>query len=735
MPIGFGRPLPAPFVADVQPFLQWVREQDGSMRAAFTVSSPGARAVRLGIDTTGLLDGTEFYFFGVDSPEQEFGPTAVEAMRMGAKTEGDKTARGLYWSPVIEGETIRVLVRLGSPPTGQQMVVTIPTVSHLVRSLLTSDEKIGEAGSCNIDVRCSSASDVIRAATAMLVFTDGGTTFLCTGTLLSDNDPDSVIPYLLTANHCINNQRAASTLNTFWFFERVACGSSELAQVVQEVNGGELLATGTGSDFTLIQLNDDVGSVPGIALAGWDSSPLGASTTMVSVHHPSGDVKKWSSGTHMGFSDYLGNVNGAGAFERVVWSMGVTEGGSSGGALFDASDRVRGQLKGGLSSCASPSAPDYFGRFDLSFPSVRQWLSEGATPLTSDNAVSDSVQQGHWKNYKIVAAAGGQLGVELSGLSQDADLYVRAGSSPTRTRFDCRSFLAGQASDSCLVATGAAGVYYIGVYGFAAGTTAFTLRATVASASLVAAVLPGSRAVQVNHPATAFATILASGSGTATGCAITPTNAPAGTAFTYQQTNAANVPVGAPNTPATIPAGGAQSFVISLVPSQPFGATEVHFAFDCANTFPSADFPGVNTLLLTSSATPTPDIVALGATPTNDGIVNIPGVMGTGVFAVASVNVGAGSAIMVTADTGAAPLPVALALCQTNPVSGVCINPTTPGLSATLQINAGETPTFALFAQGQGTVPFSPAVNRVFVRFRTLSGAIVGATSAALRTQ
>ena len=84
------------------------------------------------------------------------------------------------------------------------------------------------------------------------------------------------------------------------------------------------------------------------------------------------------------------------------------------------------------------------------------------------------------------------------------------------------------------------------------------------SIALGAAILPGSRAVQVNHTATAFATILATGTGTATGCAITPTNAPAGTAFSYQQTNASNVPIGTPNTPPrSRPAGSRRSSSLS----------------------------------------------------------------------------------------------------------------------------------------------------------------------------
>jgi hypothetical protein len=46
---------------------------------------------------------------------------------------------------------------------------------------------------------------------------------------------------------------------------------------------------------------------------------------------------------------------------------------------------------------------------------------------------------------------------------------------------------------------------------------------------------------------------------------------------------------------------------------------------------------GLNTVLLSASANPVPDIVALGATLSGDGIVNIPGVAGIGAFAVATI--------------------------------------------------------------------------------------------------
>jgi len=140
----------------------------------------------------------------------------------------------------------------------------------------------------------------------------------------------------------------------------------------------------------------------------------------------------------------------------------------------------------------------------------------------------------------------------------------------------------------------------------------------------------------------------------------------------------------------------------------------------------------INTLVMASSDTQTADVVALGATPSKDGIINIPGPTGTGIFGVATSNVGATSDITVTADTGDAALPVNLFVCQTNPVTGDCLQPL--ATSVTLTIAAGATPTFGLFAQGTGNVPFNPGANRAFIRFKqgTLS---VGATSAALRTQ
>lgn len=247
----------------------------------------------------------------------------------------------------------------------------------------------------------------------------------------------------------------------------------------------------------------------------------------------------------------------------------------------------------------------------------------------------------------------------------------------------------------------------------------------------VAALLPTSRAVQVGNAATVFATIINPSTTNGIDCGVVLVSG-VPVLFSYQTTNAGNVPVGSPNQPANIPAGGAQSYVISLTPQQPINATQVEFAFGCSNTATAASIVGINTLLLYASPTPVADVVALAATATNDGTVHIAGPSGASAFAVATVNVGAGAQVTASVDTGGVALPIALTICLSNPANGQCL--TAPAPSVQVPVNANETPTFSVFVFGQGTpVGFDPAVNRVFVRF-TAGGATAGATSVAVKT-
>ena len=248
-----------------------------------------------------------------------------------------------------------------------------------------------------------------------------------------------------------------------------------------------------------------------------------------------------------------------------------------------------------------------------------------------------------------------------------------------------------------------------------------------------AAVLPASRSVQMGTPATAFATMINTGPGMATSCGMAPAAQMPGT-FMYQATDPrTNHTVGMPNEPMDMPMGGSQTFMFAFTPTAPMDPTDMVINFSCTNTGSTDAHPGLNTFLISASTSPVPDMVALAATLGNNGIVNVPGANGTGVFAVATVNAGAGGSITASADTGGVRMPVELELCQTDPGTAQCIS--TLGPTVTIPVNAGTTPTFAIFVEGHGMVPFDPATNRVFVRFTDMGGHVRGATSVAVRTQ
>jgi hypothetical protein len=251
--------------------------------------------------------------------------------------------------------------------------------------------------------------------------------------------------------------------------------------------------------------------------------------------------------------------------------------------------------------------------------------------------------------------------------------------------------------------------------------------------ALVSAILPSSRSVEVGNTATAFATIINSGPGSALSCAITPqNNIPAN--FVYQTTDpATNALTGTADTPVTIAQGASQSFVIGLTPTAAFDPTTVAFSFPCTNSGAAPSVTGVNTLLSSASTTPVPDIVALAATLSNDGILHIPA-GGANAFAVATVDLGSSSAITATANTGSATLPLAITLCQTVPATGACMAAPSPS-GVTTTINANATPTFAIFATASGAVPFVPQTNRIFVEFSDANEVVRGSTSVAVETQ
>jgi hypothetical protein len=242
----------------------------------------------------------------------------------------------------------------------------------------------------------------------------------------------------------------------------------------------------------------------------------------------------------------------------------------------------------------------------------------------------------------------------------------------------------------------------------------------VAPTNILSAVLPNARTTTVGGTVTAFATIVNAGPATATGCSIALPNGVAAT-FLYRTTDpATNLPTGTPNTPVDIPAGQAQTFYFAVTPSAAF-LQDIAIVFQCANTAAAPSVPGLNTFLLAASSSPIPDMLSIADTLTHEGIVHIPGTTGQGVMATAAINIGAAGTVtfVPTPTPGGQParsLAANLTICQTDPTTGACVNPATPGPLATVVVAKNQTVTFSVFVQGQGAaIPLDPASTRVFI--------------------
>ena len=262
-----------------------------------------------------------------------------------------------------------------------------------------------------------------------------------------------------------------------------------------------------------------------------------------------------------------------------------------------------------------------------------------------------------------------------------------------------------------------------------------TVASATSAGSLVAAILPGGRAVQVNTPATVFATIINTSATTLGGCSIAkPSTASASLNFTYQTTNpATNAVTGTANTPVSIGANGSQTFVLAMQSASPLTLASGALIFGCGAGQTAPTIAGVNTIDLVISGSPIADVIALSATASKDGIVTVPfSNKQAGAFSVASINIGKADTLRVQPDTGSATLPLALTVCQTNPSTGACLG--NAAASVTTTINTSDTPTFAIFATTTAQIPFSPGTARIYLRFFDSGGGQHGSTSVAVKT-
>ena len=101
------------------------------------------------------------------------------------------------------------------------------------------------------------------------------------------------------------------------------------------------------------------------------------------------------------------------------------------------------------------------------------------TTLQSGVNVNHNVIKNAMRYYKIPVTENKILDVLLSQLSNDADLYVKIGSTPTRNNYDCKSDKSNQSDESCLLSIPQNSDVFIAVYGFE--TAQYSIKATLST--------------------------------------------------------------------------------------------------------------------------------------------------------------------------------------------------------------------------------------------------------------
>jgi lysyl endopeptidase len=358
---------------------------EGGFVARLRAASEGAQGLRVKLELGTLAGTLEVRAQGNDG--------RVESMRV------DPALGAEAWTPWTEGP--EQLIEVFSPHLPALEAVRLAAVVHFTQSPL---EKA--AGTCTVSTMCAasdpslgagvaSAINHAKKSVAKLSFIDGGSSYVCSGTLINtDKFPAA---YLLTANHCINNATSARSLTTLWFHEATACdGAVASAARVQVAGGAQLVFANDNVDSSLVLLTQQAPA--GAVYLGWNPARLASvGDSVVSISHPSGDTSRYAIGSTARDYRIVGHPQD---MYGVRFTRGIIEGGSSGSGLFTLANgalQLRGVLSGttvansasGM-SCTNRDEAALYGRFEILYPQIAPYITLAGRPADdAPNRVQD----------------------------------------------------------------------------------------------------------------------------------------------------------------------------------------------------------------------------------------------------------------------------------------------------------------------------------------------------------
>ncbi|MEM6722610.1 MAG: T9SS type A sorting domain-containing protein [Bacteroidota bacterium] len=347
----------------------------------------GGKIWRLKVSTDDAL-ATTLYFDGFNLPEGGLLWVYTEDHRevTGAFSHLNNPDNGIFSTGMIDADHTIVEYFVPDGISTNEDPFRIKGVGHAYRGVPNQLAKgFGDSDPCQVNANCAEGDnwEDQKNSVARIIVVLGAQQFLCTGSVVNNTSSDCT-PYFLTAWHCAEGVTNADLANWVFYFNYEAPGCSNPASEAGLNNEFLVGATmrsnsadgggNSGSDFLLIELTSNIPNSYNVYYAGWDRGNA-SSSSGTSIHHPSGDIMKISTySSNLLSTSWGGTV--AGTHWRVVWNgtsngHGVTEGGSSGSAIYGSNGLIKGTLTGGGSFCTSTGSPDAYGKLSYS------WASNG----------------------------------------------------------------------------------------------------------------------------------------------------------------------------------------------------------------------------------------------------------------------------------------------------------------------------------------------------------------------
>lgn len=350
---------------------QWEVLDTGDRIWRLTIEAPDASSINLSYSDFWLPEGATLYIYNEDR-------TSVIGGFTRKNNKGFKEDNTAFGTAIILGDKVTLEYYEPAEVAGEGEIF-ISEVVHGYRFMSLADDLLklfGDSDPCQNNINCAVGNDWQLEKTGVAMMTVGTSRF-CTGALLNAYG-DELVPYFLTADHCIGSLDATGNTNAsnwvFYFrYESPTCTNpaSDPINNAFAFAGARLIANLQDTDFALFRLLESPAPSNPVYL-GWDAGIDPSSGT--GIHHPSGDVMKISIendditnfGGNIGWDD--GTTSPANTHWRVVFDDGGTEGGSSGSPLFDQNHRVVGQLHGGTGECPGDTGfRKYYGKFSVSW--------------------------------------------------------------------------------------------------------------------------------------------------------------------------------------------------------------------------------------------------------------------------------------------------------------------------------------------------------------------------------